>query len=251
MEGGQIPETWAGTEIVPIFKKGYRDNPANYRPISLIDNIKKMFCHQVLSVLQTWILDNDILSNFQAGFRPCISTVDQVFRFNMIRWKTVDLGGGSLYLAFVDLMAAFDLVWRPKLWEVLRQLAIPEKLLNVIIQLHWNNYASIRWGPRGETTNRVGVVWGVQQGCVVAPTLFLLFINSCVEFLLDCRNDSPSLGGFKTPALLFADNTLLVSKTMTGLKILLDKFNQYCKNNSLELNPSKTKFMVVSPRKKG
>ena len=66
-----------------------------------------------------------ILTEFQAGFRKKVSTVNQVFRYQMIKWKTVDLNKGSLYLVFVDLKAAFNLVSRSRLWATLHDIGLP------------------------------------------------------------------------------------------------------------------------------
>lgn len=80
--------------------------PGNYRPISLIDIIQKIVGKMVLNKLQEWILDLNVLSPFQAGFRAATSTVEQVFRFGMIYWKTVTLNKGAPYAALFDLRSA-------------------------------------------------------------------------------------------------------------------------------------------------
>ena len=134
--------------------------------------------------------------------------------------ENVDLNGGSLYPTFVDLRAAFELVSHPKLWGILQEMGLPPTILNTLMRLHDDNYARICWGANGEITEKVEVSSGVRQRCVLACTLFLLFINGCVNHLLQCFYDSPTLGGVKTPALLFADDTLLISKTMKGLRTL-------------------------------
>lgn len=84
-------------------------------------------------------------------------------------------------------------------------------------------------GPRGKLTNAIPVRRGVRQGCVLAPTLFSLYVNDVPSYLLGCAHDSPKLGGRPVPALLFADDTLLISQTPKGLQTPLDSFNVYCK----------------------
>ena len=96
-----MPPTWAGAEIILIYKKGARDLPGNYRPISLIDGL---FCRQILTKIEDWMDDHNILTNCQVGFRKKTSTIDQMFRFLLIYWKTVILNKGSLYVAFIDLV---------------------------------------------------------------------------------------------------------------------------------------------------
>lgn len=112
------------------------------------------------------------LSIYQAGFRPHVSTTHQVFRFIMLYWNTVVLGGGTLYAAFIDLKSAFDLVPRNKLWNTLNKARMPAEILSFIIKLHDATFAQVRWGLQGETTEHFLVNKGVWQGCVLAPTLF-------------------------------------------------------------------------------
>ncbi|KAJ1123254.1 hypothetical protein NDU88_001727, partial [Pleurodeles waltl] len=86
-------------------------------------------------------------------------------------------------------------------------------------------------------------------GCVLAPTLFSLYINDLVHFLKQSNHDSPRLNGDPVPALLFADDTILLSQTPMGLQTLLDKFSDYCSLKGLEINTSKTKYLTVNPHK--
>ncbi|KAJ1154266.1 hypothetical protein NDU88_007020, partial [Pleurodeles waltl] len=71
-------------------------------PISLLYNLQKIFSYQLLTRLKQWITKNQVLSHLQAGFRDKISTIDQIFRFTTIKWKTVDADKGHLFVAFVD-----------------------------------------------------------------------------------------------------------------------------------------------------
>lgn len=59
--GSPIPESWKGAEIVTILKKGNHYDPANYRPISLLDILRKMYSRQILMRLNCWLDENDIL----------------------------------------------------------------------------------------------------------------------------------------------------------------------------------------------
>ena len=169
-----------------MYKKGDRSNTTNYRPISLLDILQKNFARLVLGRFEHWIDTNDILTHLQAGFRCHIRTVDQVFRLLVIIWKYINIKGEHLYIAFLDLRAAFDLVPRPVLWDTLRSIGIPGPLVDVISRLHAQNFAQVRWGPNGEISSPFPVDRGVRQGCVLAPTLFSLFINDVVESLTAC-----------------------------------------------------------------
>lgn len=76
-----VPDSWRGTEVVTIHKKGDREDPANYRPISLIDAAQKIIGRIIINRVGMWLEEGNILSHFQAGFRQNVGTMDQVFRF--------------------------------------------------------------------------------------------------------------------------------------------------------------------------
>lgn len=124
------------------------------------------------------------------------------------------------------------------------------ELLTLIARLHENTYARIRWGSQGQVTRDFMVERGVRQGCVMAPTLFSLYINGLVDFLNESNVDAPILAGIKIPALLFADDTLILSKTPSGLQKALGRFEAFCNKRGLEINTAKTKLMVFDRSKK-
>lgn len=164
--GAPIPESWKGAESVPIYKKGRRDDPANYRPIGVINTLQKVYAKQILGKLNDWILENDVLSPCQDGFRLKTSTIDQVYRLSCLAWKYTKLKLVHLYVAFIDLKAAFDSIPRDLLWGTLRQQAVPEEILKQIVRFHEGNFAKVRWGTGGEPTEEIPVSRGIWQGCI-------------------------------------------------------------------------------------
>lgn len=70
--------------IIPVYTKGDKTQPGNYRPISLIDTIQKVVGRLILNNILDWIEENCILSPFQEGFRKYTSTIDQVIHFILL-----------------------------------------------------------------------------------------------------------------------------------------------------------------------
>ena len=161
MKGHEIPKSWGGAIIIPIHKKGDVLVPGNHRPISLIDILQRIFCCQVLFKLDDWITEEQILSPYQAGFRKKVSTIDQVFRLQLIVWKYIKLQKQHLYVAFVELKAAFDLVPRSMLWRSLGEMGVFYDLVNILERLHSQKYAKVRWGKNGALTKAIPIARGV------------------------------------------------------------------------------------------
>ena len=104
-----------------------------------------------------WVDSKQLISDLQAGFKLRVSTIGQVFHFFLIHCKYVLLRRELLYVSFIDLRAAFELVPRATLWELLRSLGIPEQLLKVLICLQHDNYTQVKLRRNGELTYLISV----------------------------------------------------------------------------------------------
>ena len=86
-EEGSFPAEWSKSIIVPLHKKGSRDEPNNYRAISLISSISKIFTNILNKRLTSWCEENDVIIESQAGFRRNYSTVDNIFNLQAVIQK--------------------------------------------------------------------------------------------------------------------------------------------------------------------
>ena len=84
-----------------------------------------------------------------------------------------------LYMVFVDFGKAFDTVGRTGLWQLLRKYGCPEKFTTMIEALHTGMMANVSVG--GEVSESFSVTNGVKQGCVLAPTLFSIFLSAMLD----------------------------------------------------------------------
>lgn len=240
----EIPKDWGLAIIVPIFKKGNPSDPSNYRPISLLNVICKLYTKHLCLKLWEWLDHNNLLEIEQAGFTSGRSTIDHCLVLDYFVYKYAKYWKKSLYAAFVDLKAAFDSVSRSRLWAKLANMGINRRLLLLMIKLHENNTLQIRLAQDGRLSREIPVQRGVRQGCLLAPFLFNIYVNSLVTCCREIETHPPVFSnGRKVPILMYADDAVLLSQTKVGLKRALGKFSDQCNTELLTINFAKTKIV--------
>lgn len=243
MDTEKVPYNWGELTVTMLYKKGEPSDTANYRPITLVNCISKIFMQILYSRLQTWAEANNLLAEFQSGFRKGRSCTDNIFVLNAIIQLQLNKPKQKLYAIFVDFKGAFDSVDHLLLWVKLQALGISSKLLNIIINFYKIARASIK--SAHQHTNFVNVTRGVLQGEVLSPLLFALFINDLENFLLKkgCRG-IPINANNEISLLAYADDIVLLVDTPTELRRKLDSLFEYCQQNKLTINANKTKIVV-------
>ena len=117
LDTGFVPEDWCIGVIIPIYKnKGASDNPDNYRGITLLSCVGKLFTALLNKRLTCYLDCVGGIGDEQAGFRQDYSTVDHVFTLYSIIEMYLSQGK-RLYCAFIDYKKAFDMVNRSYLWK--------------------------------------------------------------------------------------------------------------------------------------
>lgn len=255
-----IPQDMRDADIVTLYKgKGDRGDCNNYRGISLLSIVGKAFAKVVLRRLET--LASQIYPESQCGFRAGRSTTDMIFTLRQLQEKCREQRV-PLYMAFIDLNKAFDTVSRQGLYEVLHRIGCPSKLLSLVRSFHDCMSGSVIFD--GEKSTPFGVNRGVRQGCVLAPTLFGIFLsallltafeNCNVGVHLHTRKDGKlyNINLLKSKnkrldliarELLYADDAALVANSESELQELVSKFGHACHMFSMSVNTKKTVIMV-------
>ena len=143
----------------------------NYRGISLLCVMSKIFASILTSRLRRWVeLENKVCPE-QAGFRTQHSTIDHIYTLHAIILKHV-YGDrrGKLYVAFVDYRKAFDSVNRSQLWKVLRSANLSTKFLKMLQAMYYKVQSCVRWGQ--EFSEFFDCPSGVKQRAVERPQFF-------------------------------------------------------------------------------
>ena len=182
LDSGIIPDSWLEGIIRPIHKSGDRQNPENYRPITILSCFGKLFTSILNLRLTTLLEDNAILEENQAGFRKGYATTDHIFVLHSLA-ELLKTRKKKLFCSFIDFSKAFDSVWRAGLWQKLLKNNIDGKFFKII----YNMYQSIKSCVRlnGQVTNFFPCNIGLRQGENLSPVLFSLFLNDLEQFLED------------------------------------------------------------------
>ena len=177
---GYFPIEWAKAIVVPLLKKGDTTKCDNYRGISLLSVVSKIFTAILNKRLYKWAEENSKICEEQAGFRKSYSTTDHIFTlYTMVNSCLFGNRRSKLYVAFIDYKKAFDTVKRDTLWQVLRNQKVPTKILKVLESMYKGVKVIVRFG--NDLSREIGCPLGVRQGCLLSPLLFSLLITEVAK----------------------------------------------------------------------
>ena len=166
---GAVPQDMRDAKIITLYKnKGERSDCNNYRGISLLSIIGKVYAWVLLICLQR--LAEHIYPESQCGFQTERSMVDMVFSLHQLQEKCREQQM-PLYIAFIDLTKAFDLVSRDGLFKALHKIGCPPRLHSLIESFHSNMKGTVQFN--GNLSEPFDMCSGVKQGCVLALQLSL------------------------------------------------------------------------------
>ena len=236
---GTYPNIFKISQCKPIFKGGDLDpeDPISYRPISILNAVNKIFERILHDQLMQYIERNEILPNFQFGYRKNHSTSQAVLTFAKEIENALDNKQTAIAI-FMDLSKAFDTVDKNILIKKLRAIGVNDTGCKLLY-----DYMSNRYMTFVGDNNLYNLAYGVPQGSILGPLLFLIYIY-----------DMKSISDDAT-SIVYADDTNLVivgnniEEATNRANIVLNKYANYFNMNKLSLNETKTKYMVFSQKK--
>ena len=241
LDSGCFPSQWTEGTIIPLYKKGAQDATNNYRGITLISCLGKLFTSVINQRLIEWSTANDISTDAQFGFKPDHSTVDAIFVLQNIIEMYLSKKQ-RLYCAFIDLKRAFDTVYRNGLWYELIKYGVDGKIIRLLRSM----YSSVKSCVRHLNclSDFFKSDLGLFQGEIMSPILFSLFINDIESSLQVNTLEGITLDQITIYLLLFADDAVIISDSKEGLQSSLSQLESYCKKWKLTVNVSKTKVVI-------
>lgn len=246
--GGEVPMDWLRGIVVPLHKDGDKRQPLNYRPITLLSIVGKVYTSVLCARLTDWAESQGIIVQEQGGFRPKRGCPEQVFALTELI-KLRRMAELNTYACFIDIKKAYDTVWHDGLKAKLLKYGIHGRMFVAICSLYEACESSVNLGATLGYTAFFPVETGVRQGCVLSPILYSLFINDLALQLkqLEAEGIGVPLGTGRLCILLYADDIVLLGESPEQLRRLMASLSDYTTQWRFAVNHAKCGLMRFGP----
>jgi len=235
LQQGKLPQDWKKANITAIYKKGDKQQPSNYRPVSLTSIVVKLLETLIREVIMEHMQTNKLFSKKQYGFIPGRSTVLQLLTV-LDHWTEILDQGGEVDVVYCDFQKAFDKVPHRRLLSKTKNYGIRGKVFKWIECYLTGRQQRVQ--SQGHASSWHEVTSGIPQGSVLGPLLFVIYIN-----------DLPATAA-NSYIYLFADDLKLYLPIFSpadrhNLQGDLDRVHAWSESSLLKLHPDKCKSMRI------
>ena len=238
MSYGLFPDSLKIAKVTPLYKKDENYLMNNYRPISILPSVSKVFERVMHNQIYQYFTSNSLFYKSQYGFRKGHST--EFAALELIDRITIEMDKNKLPInIYMDLSKAFDTLDHHILLHKLRYYGFNIKSMELMESYLTNRTQYVEYN--GVTSTLSNVYCGVPQGSILGPLLFIIYMN-----------DLPSIAK-NFEMILYADDTTLSASlsnlenekdNVKKLNVELESVSKWLKLNKLSLNLAKTKAML-------
>jgi exonuclease III len=238
---GIVPDQLKIAKVIPLFKSGDRTSPNNYRPISILPVISKIFEKVMHTRLTKFLNDQNFFYKFQFGFRTHLDTKLAISELVNSLQHNIDNGLVSVGV-FIDLKKAFDTINHQILLKKLYHYGVRGNVYKWFDSYLKNRKQIVNLG--NTNSNILNIETGIPQGSIIGPLLFLVYVNDMVK--------SIKKGNIK----MFADDTNIFysGNSVMDMKSVIEKdletLYEWLKVNKLSVNVKKSNFMLIQSNQK-
>jgi hypothetical protein len=239
---GVWPERWGTGIIFPLHKHDSRLDPSNYRPITLLSVVGKLFGVVVNARLSAFSEATGSLSDEQGGFRPNRGTPDQVFLFREVLASRKERGLPT-FATYIDARKAYDTVWREDAYVRIYESGVRGKLWRQLQAMHSGLTRRVMH-PLG-MTDCFNVDRGVAQGAVESPWVYANFIDGLAKEL-KARNLGVPIAGRRVALLMYADDIVMLAATQRELELMNRIASRFAQRHRFQFNGEKSGIMLFN-----
>jgi hypothetical protein len=261
LDGGEVSADLVRGRVSLIEKDSSQKGMLNtYRPITIMSIVYRLLSFFVNEYIMGWAEENNLLEEYQNGFRLGRRLEDNI----LVITELIEMArkqNDNLYVAFLDTAKAYDSVNREILYARLRKMGMPEPVVQLIEDMYSNASVVIRYGK--EESEAIHPVLGLRQGCSLSSILYLLYVFGKQKELEKAgggygityrtsgitsmaaghsqyvNSVNAAYQAVSFPALLFADDEIIISYSKEGLQKLLEVCGRFATESELKYNPKK------------
>ena len=239
---GFVPDDFGKSILIPLIKDSNADTSSceNYRGISLNCSISKVFEYVLLHKYSDCFKTHDL----QFGFRNGVGCSDALHTVKSVI-NHFNKNGNTVTIAALDISKAFDRVSFYALLNKLILRKVPKEIIKVLYSWYTKNFMQIKW--KNELSEWFQVEAGVRQGGVLSPFLFAIYIE---DVLLELKNKRKGcvIGGTYLGCILYADDILLLSQSVTCLQSMLCICDDVGARLDLKFNVKRSSVLRIGKR---
>ena len=195
---------------MPIVKKGEGRTVEEYRGVTLMPSLYKIYTTISARRLEEEVEGKGMIPQNQTGFRKGLGTVDNIYVLNYLANRQVAKNQGKLAAMFVDLRAAFDSVDRRELLRALEKRGVRKGLRNRVEEVYRETISRVKVGE--ETGEAFWRGKGARQGCPLSPILFNILTADLEEELRKGRWGGARIRERRICSLAYADDVVVLAE---------------------------------------